>query len=78
MTPEQKSGLIKGLVVLAALALLVAGYFYFFKPEKDGAVNTAKNAGESIPQISTNAGENVPEINPLDRANPFKYTNPLR
>lgn len=43
-----------------------------------GAVETAKTISESVPEIQTNQGEKVPEINPLDRANPFKYTNPLR
>ncbi len=64
-----------GLVVLAAL---VAGYLYFFKPVKKGALDTTKNASESIPKISTNPAEKVPEVNPLDLANPFKYKNPLK
>ncbi|MEK7074379.1 MAG: hypothetical protein AAB968_01280 [Patescibacteria group bacterium] len=45
---------------------------------KGGTVETAKTISESVPEIQTNPGEEVPEINPLDRANPFKYTNPLR
>lgn len=47
-------------------------------PEAKGAVGTAKTISESVPEIQTNPGEEVPEINPLDRANPFKYVNPLR
>lgn len=47
-------------------------------PEAKGAVGTAKTISESVPEIQTNPGEKVPEVNPLDRTNPFKYTNPLR
>ena len=47
-------------------------------PRKEGTVETAKTISESVPEIQTNPGEEVPEVNPLDRANPFKYTNPLR
>ncbi|MBI1956905.1 MAG: hypothetical protein HYS44_00390 [Candidatus Niyogibacteria bacterium] len=64
-------------VGLVVLAVLVTGYFYFPRQEK-GAVGTAKALGEAVPEIQTNPGENVPEINPLDRANPYKYVNPLR
>ena len=64
------------------VAVFIAGYFYFLKSKKDvvetGVVGTAKAASELVPEIQTNPGEKVPEVNPLDRANPFKYTNPLR
>ena len=43
-----------------------------------GAVETAKDISKSVPEIQTNVGEEIPEINPIDRANPFKYENPLR
>lgn len=67
-------------VGLVTVALLVAGYFYFFrgKGKKEGAVGTAEKVSETVPTIATNPAEKVPEVNPLDRANPFKYTNPLR
>ena len=58
--------------------VLVVGYFYFHKPAKKGAVSTVKEVSAGVPQIATNPGAKVPEVNPLDRANPFKYTNPLR
>ncbi len=48
------------------------------KKNEKGAIETAKDASKSVPEIQTNLGEKVPEINPLDRANPFKYKNPLR
>lgn len=64
--------------IAALVALIVVGYFYFFKPEKKGAVGTVERVSEGVPTITTNAADKVPEINPLDRANPFKYTNPLR
>ena len=66
------------IVGLTIAAILVAGYLYFFKPGNEGTVDTAKKVSESVPEISTNPAENIPEVNPLDRANPFKYTNPLR
>ena len=74
---------IGGMVVLA---LLAAGVFYMYpkkveEREKKNVVGVAGAAGEvskSVPAIVTNPAENVPEVNPLDRANPFKYSNPLR
>lgn len=70
---------IAGLVVFGAL---VAGYFYFSKLEqKQGAasaVGTTEVVSDVVPEIVTNPAEEVPEVNPLDRANPFKYNNPLR
>ena len=65
------------IIGLIVIALLVAGYFYFMK-SKSGAVKTAEEVSNTVPEIQTNPGEKVPEINPLDRANPFKYKNPLR
>jgi len=61
-------------------ALVVMGLWYVSQKEATpvGVIETAKNISESVPQIQTNPGEEVPEINPLDRANPFKYKNPLR
>jgi len=69
--------------IVAALFILVLaalGYWYFFMREETpvGVVETAKSVSESVPEIQTNVGEKVPEINPVDRANPFKYNNPLR
>ena len=76
--PTQK--IIPFVIGLVVLALLAVGYFYFLKPEpeKKGAVGAAEKVSESVPQIKTNPAEKVPEVNPLDRANPFKYNNPLR
>ncbi len=77
MVPNKKS--VPIIIILVATGLLVAYYFYFLrKPHGGGAVGTAKSASESIPNITTNPANKVPEVNPLDRANPFKYNNPLR
>lgn len=76
-------------MVVIAVILLVGGVGFWYwsqrkaeKPadpiEEKGVVETAKDVSESVPEIQTNVGEKVPEVNPLDRANPFKYTNPLR
>jgi flagellar basal body-associated protein FliL len=73
------------LVIIVVLVLVAggAGFWYWSQkkakaPEEKGAVGTAKTLSESVPEIQTNPGEKVPEVNPLDRANPFKYINPLR
>ncbi len=71
--------IIAGVVLVAVL--IVAGVWYASQTkeqESASVVETAKNVSESVPEIQTNVGEKVPEINPLDRANPFKYNNPLR
>ena len=74
------------LIVIAVLVIAGAGFWLWSQgrlevsddQEDQGTVGTAKTLSESVPEIQTNPGEKVPEINPLDRANPFKYTNPLR
>ena len=64
--------------IIFVIIVLAAGFWYWQGTEEKGAVETAKTISEAVPEIQTNPGEEVPEINPLDRANPFKYTNPLR
>lgn len=69
--------------ILVALILIGGIVWYWPKkeaeaPKEKGTVETAKTLSESVPEIQTNPGEKVPEVNPLDWANPFKYTNPLR
>ena len=68
------------IAVIVILLALGVGYWYWSqKKEKEGSViGTAKDVSASVPEIQTNPGEKVQEINPLDLANPFKYTNPLR
>ena len=72
------------IAVIAALIVAAGiGFWYWSQrkapePEPKGAVGAAKAVSELVPEIQTNPGEKVPEINPLDRANPFKYINPLR
>ena len=71
----------RAILIFVVLAILVFLGYWFWpqKQEKEkGAVETTKDISASVPQIQTNPGEEVPEINPLDRANPFKYVNPLR
>lgn len=69
---------------IVAILILIGGLIWFWLkkevevPKEKGVVETAKTISESVPEIQTNPGEKVPEVNPLDRANPFKYTNPLR
>lgn len=77
-----KKTLIPVIIVTAALAGGFGFWYWTEKrteiPEEKGVIETAKTVSESVPEIQTNQGEKVPEINPLDRANPFKYRNPLR
>lgn len=80
MDNKKPAPILIGLVVI--IGLLIAGYFYFLKPasepKKEGVVGAAEEVSAQVPEIATNPGESVPEVNPLDRANPFKYKNPLR
>ena len=84
MNTKKLIWVIGALFVLALL--LVASFRYFPKqtienikqPEKKGAVGAAGEVSKSVPKVITNPAEKVPEVNPLDRANPFKYNNPLR
>lgn len=66
------------IIILVLVILAFLGFWFWPQKKEKGAVETAKDLSESVPEIQTNPGEEVPEINPLDRANPFKYKNPLR
>lgn len=71
------------LIGTAAFLVIAAGIGFWYwsqgKAQKPkGAVEAAEAVSELVPEIQTNPGQKVPEINPLDRANPFKYINPLR
>lgn len=75
--------LFPGIIIVVLLALGGIVFWYVSQRERQelesgGVVETAKTVSDSVPEIQTNPAEDVPEINPLDRANPFKYTNPLR
>jgi len=86
-----KKKLISIVIGMTILFLVGIGFWYLSQkksgtpeplqqiaPKEKSSVGTAKTISESVPKIQTNQGEKVPEINPLDRANPFKYINPLR
>ncbi len=70
------------IIIFVLLAGGIAFWYWGQKkveaPKKEGAVETAKIISGSVPEIQTNPGAKVPEVNPIDRANPFKYINPLR
>ncbi len=70
--------LISAIIIVLVFAAAAFGFWYWRGVQDKGAVETAKTVDDAVPEIETNAGEKVPEINPLDRVNPFKYTNPLR
>ncbi|MBI4118150.1 MAG: hypothetical protein HY455_01240 [Parcubacteria group bacterium] len=67
-------------VGILVLALIVAGLWYLTKNKEGsgGVVQSVEEVSDAVPEISTNPAEDVPEVNPVDRANPFKYDNPLR
>ena len=78
MEPEQKSKLIKGVVILLIVALAVAVYL-LVRPEKKNPVELLEEAGQTSVQVPTSPLEGkVPELNPIEKTNPFKYENPLR
>lgn len=77
--------------VVIAAAVLIGGYFYFWKSPADEKkieeqvmappkASTPATSG-TLPSLNTqtNVLEKVPEINPIDKANPFKdvYKNPF-
>ncbi len=83
----------KKLIPIIIVIIVLAGAigFWFWSQQQEltepepaeqvkekGVMETTKDIGESVPEIQTNVGEKVPEINPIDRANPYKYENPLR
>ena len=81
MDEQAKKNLTKVLLVAGVLVLAVVLYLLLRggkKTVEKGTVESAKEVGETVPEITTNPGAEVPEVNPLDRANPFKYQNPLR
>ena len=71
---------------LIFLILFAAGFIYFSRlktenPKKKipvGAAGAAGQVSKNVPEIVTNPAAKAPEVNPLYRANPFKYSNPLR
>lgn len=70
-------------VIVVTVVIAAAGFWYWSQkkteaPKEKNTVEAAKTVSEAVPEIQTNLGEKVPEINPLDRANPFRYINPLR
>lgn len=70
-------------VLLAIVAIAIAGYMYWKGTKKEKPLETAtetlEKVGEAVPQITTNPVEGeVPELNPVEKVNPFQYKNPLR
>lgn len=77
-------------IAVVVLGFLMIGYGLLFRPksqpkpaakpiaESKNAVDATKKVSENVPEIVTNPAQKVPEVNPFDRANPYKYVNPLR
>lgn len=68
----------KTIIIAVIVILVIAGLVYVYmtrKPKKEELPQ-----GLEVPQLQfqTNPVEKVPEINPVEKANPFKYDNPLR
>ena len=85
MDGESENSNKKAVILSIAAFIVVAGVLvWYWQTQKTSAllpttaVGTTKQASERVPKIVTNPADEVPEVNPLDRANPFKYTNPLR
>lgn len=63
------------IVAVAVLIVLVAGYFVL-----RGKKKTTSSKSLQVPQVEIQnnpIGNKVPEINPVQKANPFQYKNPL-
>lgn len=77
----KKYGIIAAIIILAVAAAI---YFYYFKkeppkPPQEKAAQNLEEVSAAVPEITTNpVEEKTPELNPVERANPFKYQNPLR
>jgi hypothetical protein len=72
-------------IIGAIAAVLLIGAIWYFFMREDIKVETAEEALEALQaapdvsaiQVESNPIERVPEVNPVERANPFKYVNPL-
>ncbi len=63
-------------VIIVVVVLVVAGIWYVFRRRENKPVP----AQEFTPQVEIQNNpieKKVPEINPVEKANPFKYQNPL-
>ncbi len=63
-------------VVVVVIALLAG--IYFWRGQKKAPAPA--HAGLAVPQVTIQNNpieKKIPEINPAERANPFKYKNPL-
>ncbi len=64
------------IIVVVAVLIALAVVYFVLRSQKKSTLPT----GLQVPQveIQNNPIENkVPEINPVEKANPFKYKNPL-
>lgn len=78
MESEQKSNLIKGIVILLIIGAAIATYL-LMRSSKKNPVELLEEAGQTSVEVPTNPVEGkIPELNPVEQANPFKYENPLR
>lgn len=73
----------KFLLGVVLIIIVVAGFWYFGREEKNTRVQTTEEAVEVLSrtpqvQIETNPIKKVPDINPVEKTNPFKTTNPFK
>ncbi len=68
------------ILIIGVAALVAIVLWYFLSPKTE--VKTAEEALEAISEapavnIETNPVKKVPSLNPVEKVNPFKTTNPF-
>ena len=66
------------IIVAAALVIIAVGFWYGRNKKPAPVAPTQKSLVPQLPFKTNPLEGKVPEVNPLEKANPFKYTNPLR
>ncbi len=68
-----------GWIIILVVIAVAAGLYIWQKANTPNITESAELVSEALPEIPSSPIEDkVPELNPVDKANPFKYENPLR
>jgi len=82
---DTKKNIVPVAVGIAVIIVLALAGFYYWRARKAVPEPSATEALEQVESAAPKVGVptspvegKVPSLNPVDRANPFKYENPLR